>query len=85
MIGHAFPDDLIVAEEDATEVRQESNQPLRDRIVQLANETLTAELEPGDNPAWGIGPGNARTVDELLDAIDEGNYSGARTGRESSI
>jgi 3'(2'), 5'-bisphosphate nucleotidase len=82
MLGYAFPDDPIVGEEDAVEIREDSSKSLRDRIVGLANEALTGELGLGDNPAWGIGPGKARTTEELLDAIDKGNHSGGRTGRE---
>jgi 3'(2'), 5'-bisphosphate nucleotidase len=84
ILGRAFPDDPIVAEEDAAEIRDESSTPLRDRIVELANEALTADLRSGDNAAWGIGPGQTRTTSELLDAIDRGNHDGVRAGREFS-
>jgi 3'(2'), 5'-bisphosphate nucleotidase len=80
MLSHAFPNDPIVAEEDATEIRQGSSKSLCDRIVQLANEALTGELQLGDNPAWGIGPGKAKSTEEVLDAIDKGNHSGGRVG-----
>jgi 3'(2'), 5'-bisphosphate nucleotidase len=82
MIRHAFPDDAIIAEEDAASIRGESSKILRDRIVEMANKALTEELESGDDPAWGIGPGKNRTTDELLDAIDSGNHPGGPTGRE---
>lgn len=82
MLHHAFPTDLIVGEEDAKDLRVDSGRVLRDRIVELANEALTAELELGDAVEWGIGPGQQKTAEELLDAIDRGNYDGGRTGRE---
>jgi len=85
MLGCAFPDDPIVAEEDAAEIREESSVLLRDRIVELANEALTEDLQLEDIPAWGIGPGKTRSVDELLDAIDRGNHNGGPTGRMWTI
>jgi 3'(2'), 5'-bisphosphate nucleotidase len=85
MLGHAFPDDPIVAEENAAELRQGSGVPLRDRVVQLANETLTAKPEFDDDVAWGIGPGQMRTADSLLDAIDKGCHPGGHTGRKLSF
>ncbi|KAI0740024.1 3(2),5-bisphosphate nucleotidase HAL2 [Earliella scabrosa] len=81
ILNRTFPDDPIVGEEDAAELRVESGKTLRDRIVQLANDTLTAELVPGEKEEWGLGPNNGRTTDELLDAIDRGNHQGGRTGR----
>ena len=85
ILNRTFPDDPIVGEEDAADLREESGKALRDRIVELANETLTAELQPGEKEEWGLGPNHARTADQLLDAIDRGNYEGGRTGREWSI
>lgn len=82
MLNRAFPDDPIVGEEDAADLRVESGKILRERIIELANETLTAELQPGEKEEWGVGPKHGRTADELLDAIDRGNYNGGRTGRE---
>ncbi|EJF59407.1 3(2),5-bisphosphate nucleotidase HAL2 [Dichomitus squalens] len=81
ILGRTFPDDPIVGEEDAADLRVDSGKALRDRIVQLANETLTAELRPGEKEEWGLGPNHARTADQLLDAIDRGNYDGGPTGR----
>ncbi|KAI0739482.1 3',5'-bisphosphate nucleotidase [Daedaleopsis nitida] len=81
ILNRAFPDDPIVGEEDAADLRVESGFALRDRIVQLANDTLTAELVPGEKEEWGLGPTHGRTTDQLLDAIDRGNHQGGRTGR----
>ena len=55
---------------------------MRDRIIELANEALTAELGLGDSATWGIGPGQVKSAEELLDAIDRGNHPGGRDGRE---
>jgi 3'(2'), 5'-bisphosphate nucleotidase len=82
MLHHAFPDDPIVGEEDASDLRTDAGAALRERIVDLANETLTSELELGDNKGWGVGPGQQRSASYLLDAIDRGNHPGGRTGRE---
>ncbi|KAL0574004.1 3'(2'),5'-bisphosphate nucleotidase [Marasmius crinis-equi] len=81
MLHHAYPDDPIVGEEDAASLRVESGKTMRERIVELANEALTMDLQEGDYAEWGIGPGKAKSAEEILDAIDRGNYSGGRTGR----
>lgn len=85
MLHRAFPDDPIVGEEDAADLRAASGASLRDRIVELANEALTAELGIGDIAEWGIGPGSEQSVDNLLDAIDRGNHEGGRNGSTSSL
>ncbi|KAG7087315.1 hypothetical protein E1B28_013292 [Marasmius oreades] len=81
MLNHAYPQDPIVGEEDATELRAESGSTLRERIVELTNEALTLDLQQGDYAEWGIGPGKAKTPEQLMDEIDRGNYGGGRTGR----
>ncbi|KAI8976297.1 3',5'-bisphosphate nucleotidase [Trametes punicea] len=81
ILGRTFPDDPIVGEEDAADLREDSGKALRERIVQLANETLTAPLVAGEKEEWGLGPSHAQTTEQLLDAIDRGNHSGGRTGR----
>lgn len=78
----AFPEDPIVGEEDASELRGSDNQGLRDKIVSLANEALTEDLGIGENVEWGLGPGKHRTASQLLDAIDKGNYAGGPAGRK---
>ena len=80
ILKHAFPDDPIVGEEDASDLRAESGKEMKDRIVALANEALTEELGLGDNENWGIGPGQEKTDAEILDAIDRGNYEGGSSG-----
>ncbi|KAK2465004.1 hypothetical protein APHAL10511_003080 [Amanita phalloides] len=85
MLGRAFPQDHIVGEEDASDLRADSGVALRKRIAELANDCLTAELTLGDNVEWGLGPGNERSTAELLDAIDRGNHAGGRTGRMWTI
>ncbi|EGN97380.1 hypothetical protein SERLA73DRAFT_153792 [Serpula lacrymans var. lacrymans S7.3] len=81
ILGRAFPTDPIVGEEDANELRQESGVIMRQRIVELANETLTSELGLGEMVEWGLGPGQERTPEELMDAIDRGNHAGGAVGR----
>ncbi|KAF8736949.1 hypothetical protein AX14_013682 [Amanita brunnescens Koide BX004] len=85
MLERAFPHDPIVGEEDASDLRVDAGAVLRGRIVELANEALTAELATGDDGEWGIGPGKERSADELLDAIDRGNHTGGKTGRMWTI
>jgi len=81
ILHRAFPDDPIVGEEDASDLRAESGKEMKDRIVELANEALTCELGLGDNSSWVIGPAEQKSDAELLDAIDRGNYEGGRIGR----
>jgi len=83
ILARAYPKDPIVGEEDSADLRGDSPTAttLRERVVALANESLTAELGKGDMVQWGLGPGEARTSEELLAAIDRGNFEGGRTGR----
>lgn len=83
ILANAFPDDKIVGEEDAKDLRVEANSGLRDRVVELANHALVADLALGDNVQWGIGPGSQRTSEQLLEAIDRGNFGGGKSGRTS--
>ena len=85
ILTRAFPDDKIVGEEDAADLREESGVALRNRIVELANETLTAPLQPDERESWGLGPGYAQTPEQIMDVIDRGNYTGGRTGRTFTI
>jgi 3'(2'), 5'-bisphosphate nucleotidase len=82
ILGRAFPGDPIVGEEDAADLRPESGSALRQRIVELANETLVGDLRLGEMEEWGLGPAQRQTAEQLLDAIDRGTYGGGRTGRE---
>ncbi|KAI0667490.1 3',5'-bisphosphate nucleotidase [Trametes maxima] len=81
ILGRTFPQDSIVGEEDSADLRGYAGTVLRERIVELANETLTAPLVDGEKEEWGLGPSQTQTTDEPLDAIDRGNYEGSRTGR----
>ena len=85
MLLRAFPEDNIVGEEDAADMRAESGASLRNRIVELVNETVTAPLQAGETDAWGLGPDHAQTPEQIMDIIDRGNYNGGSTGRESTI
>ncbi|KAI0058614.1 3(2),5-bisphosphate nucleotidase HAL2 [Artomyces pyxidatus] len=75
----AFPHDPIIGEEDASDLR--TNELLRTRVVDLANEALSEKpnVEAGEEPSWGIG--QKWGADDLLAAIDKGNYEGGRSGR----
>ncbi len=85
ILKRAFPDDPIVGEEDSADLRVESAATMKDRVIELANQALTADLVPGDNADWGIGPGSALSADELLDAIDRGNFEGGSSGRKPTF
>ncbi|CAE6439752.1 unnamed protein product [Rhizoctonia solani] len=87
IISKAFPDDPIVGEEDAGDLRDNTDKArsLRERVIQLANGTLSPpptleELKTGQNVGdWGLGA--PRTEAELLDAIDRGTHAGGEKGR----
>lgn len=83
ILGRAFPGDEIVGEEDAADLRAESGVELRKRVVELANESLRAELTQGDNEQWGLGPGKEWSAEELMDAVDRGTSQGGRSKRAS--
>jgi 3'(2'), 5'-bisphosphate nucleotidase len=85
-LNNAFPTDPIIGEEDSADLRKDdaATVTLRQRVIELANQALTAELVLGDQEQWGIGPGKERTEEQLLEAIDRGNYNGGRTGRACS-
>ncbi|TFK38550.1 hypothetical protein BDQ12DRAFT_683822 [Crucibulum laeve] len=85
ILHRAFPEDPIVGEEDAADLRAESGTGMRERIIELANEALVGELGLDDNVEWGMGPGQEKTTEELLDAIDRGNYPGGPSGRMWTI
>ena len=83
IISRAFPDDPIVGEEDAKDLRGDSPEVtrLRNRIVDLAVENLSGELGIGEMEEWGLGPKHTLTSDQLLEAIDRGTHSGGSAGR----
>lgn len=85
ILSRAFPADPIVGEESSSELRTESAGTLRARIVELANEALEAELGLGEMSQWGIGSGQGKMEEELLEAIDRGNFAGGKVGRESYL
>lgn len=77
ILGRAFPDDKIVGEEDADDLRApaEGGKPneLKDKVVRLVNEGLMAEGEGRmDTPLGDT---------EVFDAIDRGNCTGGIPGR----
>ncbi|KAF2274704.1 3(2),5-bisphosphate nucleotidase HAL2 [Westerdykella ornata] len=73
-IKHAFPEDEIVGEEDADDLRKNSS--LRDQIWELVQ---AAKLEDAEAEEKIGGP--IKSVDAMLDAIDSGNSQGGRIGR----
>jgi 3'(2'), 5'-bisphosphate nucleotidase len=74
-----------VGEESSSDLRTPSASPLRSRIVELANDALGRELGLGEMSEWGMGPGQVKTEEELLDAIDRGSFGGGRSGRELDV
>jgi 3'(2'), 5'-bisphosphate nucleotidase len=83
VLGAHFPDDKIVGEEDAAELRKPESAALREQVVQLANEALSGSEQecPAQDSAnkWGAEP---LSEEKILAAIDRGNHEGGATGRE---
>ncbi|EIW77603.1 3(2),5-bisphosphate nucleotidase HAL2 [Coniophora puteana RWD-64-598 SS2] len=81
ILKNAFPDDVIVGEEDSADLRPENASQMRARVAQLANDAITAPLVEGEDAAWGLGPGKEQTETQLLDTVDRGNHQGGVSGR----
>ena len=95
ILSQAFPEDPIVGEEDASDLRAptEASQALRARVVELADDILAqppsaasasdVDADIGgrgvERAEWGLG--RRWGADALLKAIDRGNYAGGRSGR----
>ncbi|RXK37083.1 3'(2'),5'-bisphosphate nucleotidase [Tremella mesenterica] len=70
-----FPSDLIIGEEDTSELR--SNSSLLDRVIGLVNDNFQVEEGWGKNQQW--------SQEEILAAIDAGSASGGSKGRYWTI
>ncbi|EJU00639.1 3-2-5-bisphosphate nucleotidase HAL2 [Dacryopinax primogenitus] len=82
VLSRAFPEDAIVGEEDAGVLRNPGTEEivqLKAHVVALANDALSTPANSDELPAWSLG--SPRTPEQLLDAIDRGQYAGGRTGR----
>ncbi|KAH7135480.1 hypothetical protein B0J11DRAFT_425173 [Dendryphion nanum] len=73
-IKHVFPEDEVVGEEDADDLRKDSK--LRDLVWELVQ---AAKLE--DAAAEDKIGGPIKSADAMLEAIDAGNSAGGRKGR----
>lgn len=73
-IKHAFPEDEVVGEEDAGDLR--ANDSLRDLVWDLVQ---ASKLE--DSAAEDTIGGPIKSKDAMLDALDQGNSAGGRKGR----
>ena len=51
------------------------------KIIELANEGLTAELELGDSTVWGVRPAQVKSPEELLLMADESNRTMTRDNK----
>ena len=92
ILSQAFPEDPIVGEEDATDLRapNEASKALCARVVELADDILAQAPHPSlsssspDSPADGCwegeraewGLGRRWGADALLKAIDRGSHGG---------
>ena len=97
VLSHAFPDDPIIGEEDASDLRASSDSgtsdALRARVVELADDILAqppsdsdSDSDPGGIDVGGgeraeWGLGRRWGAEALLKAIDRGKHAGGRTGR----
>jgi len=71
-LRHAFPDDLIVGEEDSEILRKEDDKRnlLWGHIKEVLDEGLVPDAEVG----------TIRDEVDMMDLIDRGNHGGGRTG-----
>lgn len=67
-LAEAFPQDPLVGEEDATDLRATENAELREKVVAAVGR-VSPEL----------------SEDQILEAIDRGNYAGGSTGRHWTL
>ncbi|KAG0165975.1 hypothetical protein DFQ28_008043 [Apophysomyces sp. BC1034] len=66
-----FPNDPIVGEEDSKDLRGDAGKILREKVHSLTNGVLNAEEKLSE--------------EEILNAIDRGNYSGGSSGRHWAL
>ncbi|KAJ2391175.1 3'(2'),5'-bisphosphate nucleotidase [Coemansia sp. RSA 2611] len=64
-----FPDDPVVGEEDSKDLQGEEGRVLREKVTELVNATT----------------GDAMSSDEILRAIDRGQYAGGPRGRHWTL
>lgn len=81
ILGTVFPEDPIVGEEDASELRKPENKEMLHHITSLVNEGLTDERLYYEKEEWAIGEGYDISPREVRDAIDRGKYEGGNAGR----
>ncbi|KZZ91424.1 3'(2'),5'-bisphosphate nucleotidase [Moelleriella libera RCEF 2490] len=77
-LQHNFPDDAIVAEEEAAQLRQDAH--LRATVWSLVQQTRL-----DDEAAEATLGGPVKDVDAMLDLIDRGNSAGGASGRVWTI
>ncbi|CEJ91730.1 Putative 3'-phosphoadenosine 5'-phosphatase isoform A [[Torrubiella] hemipterigena] len=73
-LQHNFPEDEIVAEEEAAQLREDAN--LRDTIWELVKDTKLS-----DDTSEKLLGGPITSVESMLDLIDKGNSAGGAKGR----
>ncbi|ORE07428.1 3',5'-bisphosphate nucleotidase [Rhizopus microsporus var. microsporus] len=66
-----FPNDPIVGEEDSKDLQGDSGKALRDKVVSLTNGVLSQD--------------EVLSEQQILDAIDRGNYAGGSRGRHWAL
>ncbi|EIM23560.1 3(2),5-bisphosphate nucleotidase HAL2 [Wallemia mellicola] len=81
LLSKAYPNDPIVGEEDAKDLRQptDESKQLKNRVVDLVNAELSKPQAAGE--ADDLELGVTRSETELLDAIDRGTFEGSAKGR----
>jgi 3'(2'), 5'-bisphosphate nucleotidase len=87
VLSHAFPNDPIIGEEDADDLRAGTPESdvLRARVIELADDVLAQlpSVHAGERAEWGLG--KRWGADALMGAIDRGCHIGGRTGRTSRL
>ncbi|KAK0906304.1 3'(2'),5'-bisphosphate nucleotidase [Friedmanniomyces endolithicus] len=75
-LQHNFPDDEIVAEEEAKDLRGDKGQEVRETVWNLVRQTQLENVE-----YEGILGGSVKSADAMLDLIDKGDSQGGGKGR----
>ncbi|ORY91349.1 3',5'-bisphosphate nucleotidase [Syncephalastrum racemosum] len=70
-LAKAFPNDPIVGEEDSKDLRGDAGKVLREKVHSLTNGVLSATEQLSE--------------DQILQAIDRGNYAGGAKGRHWAL
>lgn len=84
LLAKHFPEDPLIGEEDANDLRTPEQSSVKDKIIELANGALAKSTgTPDDQAPWDAAlRGEKPSEDNWLQAIDRGNAQYSSKGRE---